>query len=207
VSRVHSQSCHSVQGPFTILSFCPGPIHNLVIVSRGSFTILSFCLGFIHNLVIVSRIHSQSCHSIQGPFTITVAWQLLGWTAFLGVWEINNLATLLGSDRSGRSRISSGLFIASTVPDLTWWQCSLSCCQLGAAVGCHSTFSLLIYYIGYVGHISGGIHEYLDAFWGSVSHIIQIFISPALVAGCIQKKRSKHIYPVLVNMYVHVYIE
>src|SRR5882757_4742767 len=114
-----------------------------------SMTILSLCLGFIHNSVILSRVHSQSCHCVQGSFTILSfspgsihnlvnvprihsQSQLLlsGWTAFLGVWEINNLATLLGCDRSGRSRIS-GLFIVSTVPDLTWWQCSLCCCQLG----------------------------------------------------------------------------
>ena len=97
--------------------------------------------------------------------------------------------------------------LTSSVPDLTWWQCHLSCCQLGAAVGYYRASPLFRYYIGYVEHTSGGVHEYLYAFWGPFPHIIQIFISPTLVAGCIQKKRSKHIYPVPVNMYVHIYIE
>ena len=78
--RPHLQSCHCVQGPFTTLSLCPGPIYNPVIVSRidsqschcvwDPFTILSLCPGLFNNLVIVSRAHSQSCPCVQGSFTI-----------------------------------------------------------------------------------------------------------------------------------------
>jgi len=139
LSRVHSQSCHSVQSSFTILSFCPEFIHNPVILP-SSFTILSFCPEFIHNPVIVSRPIHKSCHSVQGPFTILS--MCLGFIhnhsccfragPLFGVWEIKQSGYSFGCDRSGRSRIS-GLFIDSTVPDLTWWQCSLCCCQLGCS--------------------------------------------------------------------------
>ena len=60
--------------------------------------------------------------------------------------------------------ISQQIIDQASVPDLNQWLCGLLQ-GIGTAIGYHRASLLLSYYIGYIGHLSEGAHEFLDAFW------------------------------------------
>jgi len=64
----------------------------------------------------------------------------------------------------------SGFLCAWSELVAVWWQCGLFQQGIGAAIGYHRASLLLTYYIGYVGHVPGGEHEFLDAFLRPASY-------------------------------------
>ena len=92
------------------------------------------------------------------------------------------------------------------MPDLNWWQCGLFQQGIGAAIGYHRASMLFTYYIGYVGHVPGGVHGFLDAFLRPASYCKWKYIAlPWQLLGSLllPKKAVRNHHSLLLMMYVH----
>jgi hypothetical protein len=82
------------------------------------------------------------------------------------IWVIANATACVPSERLSPKVLFTGCDVWHSL-SVGWWQCILLCCPLGAVVCYHRASLQHIFYVGYLGYISEGVHEFLYAFWGS----------------------------------------